>query len=273
MVTPEDRGDRKQSQPVAHPNATLDASCHATDLATCIRRCFAAVSLLILVTPAFSLADDAEPEAPRPEMTSQPCPGAASVVVWGAAAGEGDVVCEGARRAIEFLGKVGLNAPPTMPIEVVETLPGDLGGRAVACYLRTKKILILSYSAFESGGYWFRIPVNRELYRSAAAHEMAHAMVSCHAELSPLPVAAHEYVAYVVMFATMEPTLRKRLLAKFPGKGFSNTLQINDLSHMVSPNQFAVDSWRDYQKRRDRDAWLLEVMAGHVVPELPREGP
>jgi hypothetical protein len=234
---------------------------------------FAAVSLLTSVMPTISQADDAEPEAAQPEVSSQRCLGAASIVVWGADASDGVVVCEGARRAIEFLGKVGLSAPPSTPIEVVETLPGDLGGRAVACYLRTKKILILSYSAFESGGQWFRIPVDRELYRSAAAHEMAHAMVSCHTELSALPVSAHEYVAYVVMFATMEASLRKRLLAQFPGKGFSNTLQINDLSHMVNPNQFAVDSWHDYQKRPDRDVWLLEVIAGHVVPELPREGP
>lgn len=188
-----------------------------------------AVALLIAVLPTYAQADDAEQKAIKPEMPSQRCPGSANVVVWREAPSDGDVVCEGVQRALEFLGKVGLSAPPTMPIEVVETLPGDLGGRAVACYLRTKKILILSYLAFERGGQWFRLPVGRELYRSAAAHEMAHAMVSCHTEPSPLPVAAHEYVAYVVMFATMEPKLRKCLLAKFPGKGFSNTLQINDL--------------------------------------------
>lgn len=234
---------------------------------------FGAVSLLISVLPTISLANESEPEAIKPVMGAQSCPIAATVVVWGAVAGDRDVVCDGARRAIEFLGRMGLRAPPIMQIEVVEALPGDLGGRAVACYLLTKKILILNYSAFEYGGNWFRLPVDRELYRSAAAHEMAHAVVSCYSEPSQLPVAAHEYVAYVVMFATMDQELRKRLLAKFPGKGFSNSLQINDLSHMVNPNQFAVDSWRDYLKRRDRDAWLLEIIAGRVVPELPREGP
>jgi hypothetical protein len=75
------------------------------------------------------------------------------------------------------------------------------------------------------------------------------------------------------MFATMEPGLRKHLLARFPGVGFTSTLQINEVSHFANPNQFAVDAWRHYLRRRDRAAWLREMMSGRVVQELPRDGP
>jgi len=71
----------------------------------------------------------------------------------------------------------------------------------------------------------------------------------------------------------MEPGLRERLLAKFPGGGFTSTLQINDVNHIADPNQFGVDAWRHYLGRRDRAAWLREIIAGNVVPEFPKEGP
>jgi hypothetical protein len=108
---------------------------------------------------------------------------------------------------------------------------------------------------------------------AVATHEMAHAVVGCHAGPLDLPVAAHECVAYVALFATMEPRLRARLLARFSGTGFSSTLEINDMNHFANSNQFGVDAWRDYLRRQDRDAWLREVIAGRVVETWPTDGP
>ena len=80
-------------------------------------------------------------------------------------------------------------------IDIVDELPGELDGRAVGCYLpATGTVLLLSYAAFEAGGEWFKAPVSPELYRAAAAHEMAHAAVGCHTAPQRLPVAAHEYL-------------------------------------------------------------------------------
>ncbi|MGL1833461.1 DUF6639 family protein [Rhodocyclaceae bacterium SMB388] len=50
---------------------------------------------------------------------------------------------------------------------------------------------------------------NHSLYRSAVPHEVAHAVVACHQSSSTLPLAAHEYVAYVTMFATIRKTVGK----------------------------------------------------------------
>lgn len=49
--------------------------------------------------------------------------------------------------------------------------------------------------------------------------------------------------------------------------------EINDVNHIADPNQFGVDAWRHYLGRRDRAAWLREIIAGNVVPEFPKEGP
>lgn len=88
-----------------------------------------------------------------------------------------------------------------------------------------------------------------------------------------LPLAAHEYVAYVVMFATMEPGLRERVLARYPGTGFESTLQINAAVYLVDPLQFAAESWRHYLKRQDRAAWLRDLVGGYIVQQTPADAP
>ena len=214
-----------------------------------------------------STAATAGPEEAR-------CPGPPDISVRARAAADAQAACDGARRAIDFLVAAGLEPPPELTIDIVEQLPGELRGLAVGCYVRdTRRIVLLSYDAFEATGSWLRSPVDRELYRSAASHEMAHAVVGCNAASPELPVPAHEYVAYVAMFATMEPAVRQRVLARFGGTGFDSTLQINTVVYLVDPLQFAVDAWRHYLKRRDRAAWLRDVVAGHVVQVFPTEGP
>ena len=231
-----------------------------------------------LLGPAAAERAGSGPDGQSPATPVEPeprrCPGAAEIVVRDAGADDARTVCEGALRALAFLARAGLAAPPATDIRVVSRLPGDLAGRAVGCYLRdARTILLLGYEAFQSIGEWFRTPVDRELYASAASHETAHAVVGCHAGPRPLPTAAHEYVAYVVMFATMDPGLRERVLAKFPGPGFTSTLQISDIGHLADPNRFGVDAWRHYLGRRDREAWLRSVISGEVVEALPGEAP
>lgn len=222
------------------------------------------------------VVSDPDPQAPPVLAVPGPhrCPGAAEIAVRDASADDARAVCDGATRALAFLARSGLTAPPATDIRLVGQLPGDLAGRAIGCYLReTRTILLLDYGAFESVGEWFRTPVDRELYASAASHEMAHAVVGCHAWPHRLPTAAHEYVAYVAMFATMAPGLRERVLAKFPGPGFTSTLQISDIAHLADPNRFGVDAWRHDLGRRDREAWLRSVISGEVVQALPGEAP
>ena len=197
------------------------------------------------------------------------CQGLPQVFVRASVARDARAACDGAARSLAFLARAGLTAPPRTDIDIVPVMPGELAGRAVGCYLReTKRIALLSFEAFESGGGWFRVPPSLELYRAAAAHEVAHSVVGCHSEPRRLAVAAHEYVAYVVFFATMDPSLRAEVLRKFAGRGFQNPGQISDLSHFVEPNQFGVDAWRHYLRVANRAQWLRRVIAGEVVPDL-----
>jgi len=219
-------------------------------------------------------ASDAPPAADSVPRIEHPCPAPSEVVLRAASDRDARWVCEGIRRALAFLGGVGLAAPPQVRVEVGGALPGGLDGRAVGCFLReTRRIHLIGWAEFEALGEWFRTPVDTELYRAAALHETAHAVVACSAEPAMLPLAAHEYVAYVTMFATMAPELRARVLARVPGTGFRSTLQINAAVYRVDPLQFAADAWRDDLGRRDRGAWLRDLVAGRIVQPTPEDAP
>ena len=218
------------------------------------------------MAPAVALPDTTDGE--------HACDAEAPVVLRARSAADAQSACEGLRRAQTFLKAAGLRLPALTRVEVVDRLPPDLDGQAVGCYLRdSRRILLLSYEAFAAGGQWFRLPVERELYRAAAAHEAAHAMAAFNAEPRRLPLAAHEYLAYVTMFATLDPALRTRLLARFPGAGLRGSLQINLVVYLTDPLQFAADAWRHHQRQSDPAGWLRDLVAGLVVPEWPDDAP
>ncbi|MFM1988800.1 MAG: hypothetical protein RJA99_1757 [Pseudomonadota bacterium] len=216
-------------------------------------------------------ADDATMRRPAPtqgEAMARACARLPRVTVHASSAQDAETACEGAGRALDFLARAGLDGPSETTIEIVPELPGDLAGRAFGCYVpETRRILLVDFDAFRAAGGWFGMPPSRELYRAVASHEVAHAVAGGHAAPRRLPAAAHEYVAYVTLFATMDPPLRAAILDRFPGSGFATVGQISDLNHVVAPNRFGVDAWRHYLKARDRDAWLRRVIAGEVVPE------
>lgn len=235
------------------------------------------VPALVCVVPALQAAEvPTAGDLDAATMAEHRCAADAQVRVRaaGATAADVDAVCDGARSAIAFLQKAGLQPPEATTIELVEHLPADLDGKAMGCYIAaSRRVMLLSYRAFMETRTWFRVPVGVSLYRSAAAHEVAHAMVGCNAANGRLPLAAHEYVAYVAMFATMEPGLRQRILAQHPGRGLANTLQINLFVYLVGPLKSATESWRHYLRQTEPAAWLRDIVAGQVVEEWPSDGP
>ncbi len=238
-----------------------------------LRRAVLAWGLALAAAPASAdtaVAPAAEP-APPPAIA---CAGLPAIQVQAERADDALLFCDGASRAWHFLAAVPLRLPPVLRVRIVDELPGDLRGTAMGCYFRdTRHIELLSLRAFTAHGTWFRQPTSAELYRSAAAHETAHAIVGCHVDAAPLPVPAHEYVAYVAMFATMDPATRARILAALPGHGFGSTLEINTIVYISDPLLFAANAWRHFQTRRQPRAWLRDVVEGGVVPEFPTEGP
>jgi hypothetical protein len=207
----------------------------------------------------------AQPPAGRHE---QRCEGIAAVVETS----HPDTVagaCDGARDALGFLGSLPRPEGETLRIELVAAMPPGLRPDAVGCYaVRSRRLMVLEQPLFLQRGRWFGVPVSPRLWRAVVAHEVAHALVGCHLQGRPLPSAAHEYVAYVTMFATLDEATRDAALAAMPGRGFDHAAEINDVTYAFDPMRFGVEAYRHWLRQPDRDRFLREVLVGAIVPDL-----
>jgi hypothetical protein len=177
--------------------------------------------------------------------------------------------CAGARDAIEFLSRVGVPAPARIAIHVVGQLPPDLRVDAVGCYVVASGCVhVLDSGAFLARQEWFRLPTSPALHRSVFAHEIAHAIVASRVEPGRLSTAALEYIAYVVMFATMPADLRARVLAAAPGDVDVDEASFNDLVYAFDPTRFGINAYRHWSRHSDGGAFLRRVLAGEVMPKL-----
>ncbi len=111
------------------------------------------------------------------------------------------------------------------------------------------------------------MPIDARMQRSVAAHEVAHALAACNFAASRPPVHAQEYVAYVVMLATMDPALRGRVLEANPGDGFATVSTIGELLYAFDTQRFGVEAYRHYAKPGHGDAFLRAVLAGEALAD------
>ena len=145
-------------------------------------------------------------------------------------------------------------------------LPDWISKTALGCYQEEEqKVIVLTFSAFEKREVWFGVPVDRSMYRSLVTHEVVHAVASCNFTISKPTIHAKEYVAYVAMFAMMNPVIRARVLAANPGVGFDRESEINDLTYLLDPMRFGVEAYRHYLKTDHGDAFLLKALSGNVL--------
>lgn len=203
------------------------------------------------------------------EPTPQRCADSPAVVT-GADLPSLALACQGARAAFDFFAPLALETPPTVPVDLVEHLPPDLRADAVGCYSnQTRRVHVLTLPRFMARGSWFKIPVSTALYQAVVTHEVAHAIVGCHLGGRVLPTAAHEYVAYVVMFATLDPATRDLALAATPGAGLEHEADINDFRYAFDPMRFGVEAYRHWTQQTDRNGFLTDVIRGRVALDMP----
>lgn len=177
--------------------------------------------------------------------------------------------CAGAADAFRFVEPLQLEGMRPVLIELVAQMPADLRRDAVGAYApRTHRLLVLELPRFLERRSWFWVPTSVALFRSVVAHEVIHALVGSHLRGRALVNAAHEYVAYVAMFATMDSDTLRAVLAAKPGQGFVYDTEINDMRYTLDPMTFGLEAYRHWLKQPDGVQFLRNVINGSVVPEL-----
>lgn len=178
------------------------------------------------------------------------------------------LACEGARRTIVFLAEQGLDVSGPVTVQMVNKLPPVVDDSAVGCYLPSaNRVEALVYSEFIKREGWFGLPASHDLYLGLVSHEVAHAVTACNFKLLKPSIPAYEYVAYVTMLSTMDPALRERVLANFPGTGFDNDRQMNSTIYQFAPMRFGAEAYRHFLRPGNGREYLHRVLAGKALVE------
>lgn len=191
---------------------------------------------------------------------------AGEVAVFAAAGEDVADACGGAADAIGFFRATRLLADMPVEIHVQDVLQQAVGPGAAGGFLaREGRILMLPYAEFRKIGTWFGVPIDRRLYRSLAAHEVAHALASGNFAVRMPSVEAHEYIAYVTMFSTMDPGLRERILAAIPETEPERTPWLSAAFHLFEPMRFGVTAYRHYIGPDGGPEYLRDILAGRAM--------
>ncbi len=207
-------------------------------------------------------------EAPRQSATTAVSCALPMVRISAAQPRDAADACVGASAAIDFLASHGTATSEPIEIAVVERLPAVAGTTAAGCFIASeRRVYLLTYEGFRTNRTWFGMPIDRHLYRSLAAHEVAHALASCGRPGGRRTIQATEYVAYVTMFATMHDGRRARALANLPGQGFSDASRITPVFYMFDPARFGAEAYRHYLRPTNGAGFLRAVLAGEALAE------
>ena len=176
--------------------------------------------------------------------------------------------CAGARDALGFFAAAGLPRVEPLSIEIVPKLPEAAGTTAVGCYVHgPRRVFVLGHAVFARRSRWLQVPIGRKAHRSIVAHEVAHQLTACNDGWPDMSWHGKEYVAYVTMFATMDPVLRERILLAVPGTGFETVGHITPLSLAFDPEGFAADAYRHYLKPGNGKSFLRSVVEGRALAD------
>ena len=175
-------------------------------------------------------------------------------------------ICRGAEDAIAFFDQLSLQPNQPIVVEIVRRLPEKAGETAVGCYLEDEhRILVLDFAEFKKRKTWFDVTIDRSMYRSLVAHEVAHAIVACHIAIPEPTIQAKEYLAYVAMFATMDQHLRNLILKENSDLAFDRESKINATIYLCDPMRFAIRAYRHFIKKEHGNEFLRRVLSGQAL--------
>jgi hypothetical protein len=196
------------------------------------------------------------------------CP-AANVVIDAADSGDFDAGCRAASAAAEFLAASGLATGIPIEIWFVDVMPDVAADTpAVGCYVRAEnRIYVLTFARCQQRRLAHDVTIDRSVHMGLVAHEVAHRIVAANVGTDRLSTVAHEYIAYVTMYATMPENQRERVLKQIPGSGFDSERQISVTMYLLDPVYFGAQAYRHFQKPEIGRSFLASVLNRQALVE------
>jgi hypothetical protein len=219
----------------------------------------AATSAILLAVPpagAAACGHDGVAVSGTAEEVADACPALSAVLGWFARHGYG----------VEPVVTVVFEATVTIDTRDASGGP-DSGTAEVSGFydnrLDTVRVASASRRADKTRAPW-GIPWGAPIAHSILEHELAHAVMAdlLGAAYGRVGRAYHEYVAYVVQFAVMDPALRGAVLAANPGiEPFPGREAVNGILLAADPEGFGIRAHL-YAQTPDGAALLAEILDG-----------
>lgn len=190
-----------------------------------------------------------------------------NVSVRGVDRAEDESACQGVVAAVDFLESLGLDGSAPAEIRLVAVLPEiPPGARAYGCKVKADdRIYMLNLSECGKLPLAADVPVDAAVHRGLIAHEVGHHFAAANFKVARPTIVAHEYIAYVTMFAALDPSARERLLARFPGEGFESAREIGLTVYLLDPNRFGAQAYRHFKRPGNGAAFVEQVLAGRAL--------
>lgn len=210
---------------------------------------------------AFALAS-----TPAARAESLRCAGT-NVTVQGVDRAEVHGACRGVGAAVMFLASLGLDTTTAAEMRMVEALPAIQGGAAAyGCKVKSDgRIYVLNLAECRKLPLAPDLPVDAAVHRGLVAHEVGHHIAAANFRMAEPTVVAHEYIAYVTMFAAMEPEARERILARYPGDGFESVREIGLTIYLMDPTRFGAYAYRHFMRPGNGASFLEAVLSGRAL--------
>jgi hypothetical protein len=159
------------------------------------------------------------------------------------------LVCEAAKRTIDFLSPYKLYPLRTINVEIVERGLTIRGYKAVGSYDRQRdKVQMMSLSALHKGTdtpEMYDMPLDQEQYIGAIAHELTHAIFNHNAP--PIEEkwnnSAQEYLAHAVQMGVLGSDVREKIIATSKSGPWETGDEVSVTYMAFNPTGFAVKSY------------------------------
>lgn len=203
--------------------------------------------------------------------TPVPCP-AAEAAVAGATETERDLICAGIADAAGFLADCGIARTSPLVVTVHADMREVCATPAHALYDASRDAIEIARldtcrSASIPGDLFDWLEAE-SAYRSLAAPETAHAIVTTRG-VALDRIAAQEYIAAVVQFASLTPDERAILTESVAARPIE-LQELNVTIYALKPLRFAAKSAIHFVQLPDGCAFITDLVDGTVRLAIPR---
>ena len=178
-----------------------------------------------------------------------------------------DLVCAGAERAFQLLGRCNILPQRPVQVQVLGEVRHPLSGAIFGYFdIKEQRISITRFSNMPAlmadTPYSGLSPL--DFYMSLVVHEVVHSVMHQNLKRPVLTQAAYEYPAYALQIMSLPADARARFLRSFDPERIRTSAPFSDVILSFDPYFFAARAYQHFSSLPDGCAGLRAVMEGEV---------